>query len=58
MSGGGRVAGRASRLAAALAAGDHQKIVALVDECDANGRDLVRLLFFSKFQTIPLMFLS
>jgi DNA polymerase-3 subunit gamma/tau len=31
-------------LAAALAAGDHQKLVALVDECDANGRDLVRLL--------------
>ncbi len=31
-------------LAAALAAGDHQKIVALVDECDAAGRDLVRLL--------------
>ena len=28
----------------ALAAGDHQKIVAIVDECDANGRDLVRLL--------------
>ena len=31
-------------LAAALAAGDHQKIVAIVDECDADGRDLVRLL--------------
>jgi DNA polymerase III subunit gamma/tau len=31
-------------LAGALAAGDHAKIVALVDECDANGRDLVRLL--------------
>jgi len=31
-------------LAAALAAGDHQKIVALVDDCDASGRDLVRLL--------------
>ncbi len=31
-------------LAAALAAGDHQKIVALADECDAAGRDLVRLL--------------
>ena len=31
-------------LAAALAAGDHQKIVAIVDECDAAGRDLVRLL--------------
>ncbi len=31
-------------LAAALAAGDHQRIVAIVDECDANGRDLVRLL--------------
>ena len=31
-------------LAAALAAGDHQKIVGIVDECDAAGRDLVRLL--------------
>ena len=31
-------------LAAALAAGDHKKIVAIVDECDADGRDLVRLL--------------
>jgi DNA polymerase-3 subunit gamma/tau len=33
-----------SALAAALARGDHQRIVALVDECDAGGRDLVRLL--------------
>jgi DNA polymerase III subunit gamma/tau len=31
-------------LACALAAGDHQKIVAVVDDCDASGRDLVRLL--------------
>jgi DNA polymerase-3 subunit gamma/tau len=31
-------------LAAALAAGDHQKIVAIVDDCDSSGRDLVRLL--------------
>jgi len=31
-------------LAGALAAGDHARIVALVDECDAAGRDLVRLL--------------
>jgi DNA polymerase-3 subunit gamma/tau len=31
-------------LAAAVAKGDHQKIVALVDECDSAGRDLVRLL--------------
>ncbi len=31
-------------LAAAVAASDHQKIVAIVDDCDANGRDLVRLL--------------
>ena len=31
-------------LAAALAAGDHQKLVAIVDECDADGRDLYRLL--------------
>ncbi len=33
-----------AELASALAAGDHQKLVAIVDECDANGRDLVRLL--------------
>ena len=33
-----------NELACALAAGDHPKIVALVDECDAAGRDLVRLL--------------
>jgi DNA polymerase-3 subunit gamma/tau len=33
-----------SALAAALARGDHQRIVAIVDECDAGGRDLVRLL--------------
>jgi DNA polymerase-3 subunit gamma/tau len=31
-------------LACAIAAGDHQKIVAIVDDCDASGRDLVRLL--------------
>ena len=31
-------------LAAALAAGDHRKIVELVDEADENGRDLYRLL--------------
>ena len=31
-------------LAAALAAGDQRKLVELVDECDENGRDLVRLL--------------
>ncbi|MBI3885440.1 MAG: DNA polymerase III subunit gamma/tau [Opitutae bacterium] len=31
-------------LAAALAAGDHQRLVAIVDECDAAGRDLYRLL--------------
>jgi len=31
-------------LAGALAAGDHQKLVAIVDECDQGGRDLVRLL--------------
>jgi DNA polymerase-3 subunit gamma/tau len=33
-----------AELAAALAAGDHPKFVSLVDDCDANGRDLVRLL--------------
>jgi DNA polymerase-3 subunit gamma/tau len=37
-------ADKIAALAAALAAGDHKKIVAIVDECDANGRDLVRLL--------------
>ena len=31
-------------LAGALAAGDHRRIVAIVDECDHAGRDLVRLL--------------
>ena len=31
-------------LAGALATGDHQKLVAIVDECDQSGRDLVRLL--------------
>jgi DNA polymerase-3 subunit gamma/tau len=31
-------------LAAALAAGDHKKLVELVDEADENGRDLYRLL--------------
>ncbi|MCU0791595.1 MAG: DNA polymerase III subunit gamma/tau [Opitutaceae bacterium] len=31
-------------LAAALASGDHAEIVRLVDECDAAGRDLARLL--------------
>ncbi|HUL54448.1 MAG TPA: DNA polymerase III subunit gamma/tau [Opitutaceae bacterium] len=33
-----------AELAGALAAGDHRKIVQLVDECDENGRDLFRLL--------------
>lgn len=37
-------AGTLDALGGALAAGDHQKIIALVDECDAQGRDLVRLL--------------
>ncbi len=37
-------ADKIAELAGAVAAGDHQKIVAIVDECDANGRDLVRLL--------------
>jgi DNA polymerase-3 subunit gamma/tau len=31
-------------LGAALAAGDHRALIAIVDECDQNGRDLVRLL--------------
>jgi DNA polymerase-3 subunit gamma/tau len=33
-----------AELAGALAAGDHRKIVGIVDECDENGRDLFRLL--------------
>jgi len=33
-----------NELACALATADHRKIVAIVDECDAAGRDLVRLL--------------
>ena len=35
---------KVAELGGALAAGDHQKIVAIVDDCDAAGRDLVRLL--------------
>jgi DNA polymerase-3 subunit gamma/tau len=35
---------KVAELAGALAAGDHQRIVAIVDECDSAGRDLVRLL--------------
>jgi DNA polymerase-3 subunit gamma/tau len=35
---------KVTELAAALAAGDHRRIVAIVDECDSAGRDLVRLL--------------
>ena len=37
-------ADKIAALAAALAAGDHQKLVAIVDDCYAAGRDLVRLL--------------
>jgi DNA polymerase-3 subunit gamma/tau len=41
----GLVAGeKIAALAGALAAGDHKKIVAIVDDCDSGGRDLVRLL--------------
>jgi DNA polymerase-3 subunit gamma/tau len=41
----GLVAGETiAALAGAIAAADHKKIIALVDECDAAGRDLVRLL--------------
>ena len=36
--------GKVAELAGALAAGDHLRIMALVDEADAGGRDLVRLL--------------
>jgi DNA polymerase III subunit gamma/tau len=35
---------RIKELAGALASGNHQNIVGIVDECDADGRDLVRLL--------------
>lgn len=35
---------KVAELGGALAAGDHRKIVAIVDDCDAAGRDLVRLL--------------
>jgi DNA polymerase-3 subunit gamma/tau len=35
---------KVAELGAALAAGDHRKLVAVVDECDSAGRDLVRLL--------------
>ncbi len=37
-------ADKIAALATALAAGDHRKIVEIVDECDENGRDLYRLL--------------
>jgi DNA polymerase-3 subunit gamma/tau len=37
-------AAKVGELASAVAAGDHRRIVALVDECDEAGRDLVRLL--------------
>jgi DNA polymerase III subunit gamma/tau len=33
-----------AELSSAMATGDHQKLVAIIDECDSNGRDLVRLL--------------
>jgi DNA polymerase-3 subunit gamma/tau len=35
---------KVAELAGALAAGDHRRIIALVDEFDSGGRDLVRLL--------------
>ncbi len=37
-------AAKIAELAAALAAGDHRKIIAIVDECDEQGRDLYRML--------------
>jgi len=41
----GLVAGeKLAALAAALASGDHAEIIRLVDECDAAGRDLARML--------------
>jgi DNA polymerase-3 subunit gamma/tau len=35
---------RISELAAALAAGEHRRMIEIVDQCDEAGRDLVRLL--------------
>jgi DNA polymerase III subunit gamma/tau len=35
---------KVAELAGALAAGDHRRIVSIVDDCDSAGRDLVRLL--------------
>ena len=35
---------KVAELAATLATGDHARLVAIVDECDRAGRDLVRLL--------------
>jgi DNA polymerase-3 subunit gamma/tau len=35
---------KVAELASAVASGDHRRIVAIVDECDSAGRDLVRLL--------------
>ena len=35
---------KVAELAAAVAKGDDKRIISLVDECDAAGRDLVRLL--------------
>ncbi len=35
---------KVAELGAAIAAGDHKRIIAIVDDCDAGGRDLVRLL--------------
>ena len=37
-------AAKVAELSEAVAGGDHKKIVAIVDDCDAAGRDLVRLL--------------
>ena len=37
-------ADKVAELAGAIAAGDHRKIIAIVDDCDAAGRNLVRLL--------------
>jgi DNA polymerase III subunit gamma/tau len=35
---------KVAALAAALAAADHRQIIAIIDDCDENGRDLYRLL--------------
>jgi len=46
-------ADKIAELAGALAAGDHKKIIAIVDDCDENGRDLFRLLLICRAAFAP-----